>query len=426
MDRDGQTCSIGYIDAFRNIHKPETSLHKKSRPGIFSYLRSPFLRAKYRNKQSNRCKNGIYMQPTVSDPCSSTLGTPSDRCHDSPQDTNVKCDIDYDYGQTPLNSISKGYGVKASVLEQRDASFRGTSHVSVSSPSTHIADIEYFVSSNAILYFASRCSYDLKKIIKLSDVCGVYLLYDTINRKYIIGKTTIENECHISKLIDVINKTGCNNLLTDSYYRYTTNTCYSFYTYINGSSLKEYLENDVLDEKMMLHFFRQLLHAVQCLHNNNIIHRDVKTDNIMIRADNTLFLIDYDYGVISENLCINTTHMTGSDEYMAPESRFLQNYSDKSDIWSLGVILYYLLVQKYPVNSIIYTDPRVSAKTHNDIDSPNMEQKKYLYENIDFEAVLHSTMKCNNIHKYKTLCQSILQFDKKNRMCIDGILDIIN
>ena len=90
---------------------------------------------------------------------------------------------------------------------------------------------------------------------------------------------------------------------------------------------------------------RSLFQAINHCHANSIVHRDIKPDNIMITADNTVRLIDFGLSVASSKR--NLTEIAGTPYYMAPE--VLQStYGKQSDLWSLGVVLYTLVCGYLP------------------------------------------------------------------------------
>ena len=91
---------------------------------------------------------------------------------------------------------------------------------------------------------------------------------------------------------------------------------------------------------------RSLFQAINHCHAQNVVHRDIKPDNIMITANNTVRLIDFGLSKASRNNRQLTT-MAGTPYYMAPE--VLEGaYSKKADIWSLGVLLYTLVCGYLP------------------------------------------------------------------------------
>jgi serine/threonine protein kinase len=92
----------------------------------------------------------------------------------------------------------------------------------------------------------------------------------------------------------------------------------------------------------ILSLFTNILDAVQYLHDNNIIHRDIKSTNIIAVESNgsiQLKLIDFGFSTKSN---LNELHTTvcGSPMFMAPEIPMEEQYNFKADIWSLGIVLF--------------------------------------------------------------------------------------
>ncbi|KRX03079.1 Protein kinase-like domain [Pseudocohnilembus persalinus] len=86
-----------------------------------------------------------------------------------------------------------------------------------------------------------------------------------------------------------------------------------------------------------------ILNGLIELHRNNILHRDLKPNNILVK--NGVFKIS-DFGVSTISKMAQTK--CGTQKYMAPEVLKGKTYGFKSDLWSFGVIFYYLLFQEYP------------------------------------------------------------------------------
>lgn len=109
-------------------------------------------------------------------------------------------------------------------------------------------------------------------------------------------------------------------------------------------TLKDYNE---LDEKEMCLIIHQLLKALLFIHNKNIVHRDIKPENIVFgkkKDYSTLKLIDFGLATTTRNTHKNSC---GSPYYMAPEI-IKGNFCKKTDIWSVGVIIYLMLTGKHP------------------------------------------------------------------------------
>ena len=130
----------------------------------------------------------------------------------------------------------------------------------------------------------------------------------------------------------------------------TPNNFYFVYEYCNGGTLDGLLRKDNrIEEKKALLFFKQLLEAFQVLNKYNIMHRDLKPDNIFFHND-VIKVGDFGFCKSLEKAQMTKT-MLGSPIYMAPEILNGQIYSNKADIWSIGVVLYEMLYGYCPFES---------------------------------------------------------------------------
>eukprot|EP00929_Paragymnodinium_shiwhaense_P003114 TRINITY_DN10350_c2_g1_i1.p1 TRINITY_DN10350_c2_g1~~TRINITY_DN10350_c2_g1_i1.p1 ORF type:complete len:511 (-),score=114.93 TRINITY_DN10350_c2_g1_i1:201-1733(-) len=112
-----------------------------------------------------------------------------------------------------------------------------------------------------------------------------------------------------------------------------------------------------LTEAEALHVFRQLVEGLGFLHEKGIIHRDIKVENVLVaknrKGPHGSILLDVkiaDFGmskVIGEGLS-NARTTCGSPRYMAPEVLAGLTYDFRADLWSLGILLFVLLVGKFP------------------------------------------------------------------------------
>ena len=104
-----------------------------------------------------------------------------------------------------------------------------------------------------------------------------------------------------------------------------------------------------LDELKAYEYFIQVVNAVYFLHQNSLIHRDIKPENILIGENNVLKLCDFGWA----KECTVNKRMTfcGTVEYMAPEIVGSEKYDFSVDIWSLGILLYELVMGYSPFRS---------------------------------------------------------------------------
>jgi len=99
-------------------------------------------------------------------------------------------------------------------------------------------------------------------------------------------------------------------------------------------------------------FFKQMVNGLNSLHMSNVAHRDLKLENFIVDKDFNLKLIDFGFccDIKNEkNEHITHTKFLGTESYMAPEMLFERKYfADKSDIFSLGVVLFCMIVGQFP------------------------------------------------------------------------------
>ena len=123
---------------------------------------------------------------------------------------------------------------------------------------------------------------------------------------------------------------------------------YLLYEFCKDGTLEDKIRNGKISEEECLKIFKQLLNACECLQEHNIIHRDIKAENIFIDGD-IYKLGDFGFCVKLETQHALTTGYFGSLLYMAPEVAFQQEYNSKCDIWSLGVVLFRMLFNSFPI-----------------------------------------------------------------------------
>lgn len=123
--------------------------------------------------------------------------------------------------------------------------------------------------------------------------------------------------------------------------------------YVDGKTLK-----DIIDEKQILpiedivNYGVQIASALECAHKNGIIHRDIKPHNMLIDKSNNLKATDFGIARISSSATLTyTSTVLGTVHYISPEQAKGKFIDEKSDIYSLGVVLYQMATGEVPFDA---------------------------------------------------------------------------
>ena len=152
-----------------------------------------------------------------------------------------------------------------------------------------------------------------------------------------------------------------------------------------------------LDEQRAFDYFIQVVNAVYYLHQNNIIHRDIKPENILIGKKGLLKLCDF--GWAKELTLENRSTFCGTVEYMAPEIVGSENYDFGVDIWSLGILLYEMVIGHSPFKAKNMKSVILNIKSHD----------------LTYEKPLS--------HECRNLIEKILNINPQKRLKIKDILE---
>lgn len=118
--------------------------------------------------------------------------------------------------------------------------------------------------------------------------------------------------------------------------------------YINGMELGQ-VSIEELSSKARFSIVNQLLNAIEISHSNGIIHRDINPNNIMLQEDLTVKVIDFGICKINDMINFATLFTLGTNAYSAPEvHQHSENATEKSDLYSIGAVIYYLFTGKQP------------------------------------------------------------------------------
>ena len=167
---------------------------------------------------------------------------------------------------------------------------------------------------------------------------------------------------------------------------------YMVMEYVDGPDLKEYIrQNAPLDLHEVIRIMDQILSAVALAHKHNVIHRDLKPQNILIDKRGNIKIADFGIAVaLNQSSVTQTNSVMGSVHYMSPEQTRGGLVTKQSDIYSLGIILYELITGTVPFNG----DTPVSiALKHAQEPIPSIRKKDQSVPQALENVVLKATAK---------------------------------
>nr|WP_281063411.1 Stk1 family PASTA domain-containing Ser/Thr kinase [Lactobacillus colini] len=128
------------------------------------------------------------------------------------------------------------------------------------------------------------------------------------------------------------------------------NRHYLVMEYVDGPDLEEYIQkNKPIPFEKVISIMDQILSAMNLAHRHNVIHRDLKPQNILMDKKGNIKIVDFGIAVaLNQSTMTQTNTAMGSVHYMSPEQARGSMATKQSDIYSLGIVLYELLMGKVP------------------------------------------------------------------------------
>ncbi|KAF9427051.1 Serine/threonine kinase [Podila epigama] len=178
---------------------------------------------------------------------------------------------------------------------------------------------------------------------------GELFAIKALKKESIVKHDEVESARSEKRIFQVANKARHPFLITLHSCFQTDSRLYFVMEYVRGGDLMMHIQNDRrFGERRAKFYGCEVLLALQYFHENDIVYRDLKLDNIMLSLDGHIKIGDY--GLCKENMAFGVTTRTicGTPEFMAPEIIEELPYDRSIDWWTFGVLMYEMLLGRAP------------------------------------------------------------------------------
>ncbi|KAL4487584.1 hypothetical protein ABPG72_017373 [Tetrahymena utriculariae] len=255
-----------------------------------------------------------------------------------------------------------------------------------------------------------------KKVVKQNQLFAIKMLQLNVfkqnNIQDPLDRITQEIELqkdldhpHITKYVDAVK---------------TEQNVYIVTEFCNGGNLEQYVYSNRPKEQRVLFLFSQIISGFKYLMTEkNIIHRDIKPSNILIHDDIPKIC---DFSISRKSNIINDTYstITGTPLFSSPQILKGNEYTSKSEVWSLGVTLYFMLFFKLKDESILdYDSSNICNTSYPWFANTNKLLKKAIKEQqkVQFPANVEFS------EQVKQLIEKMLVYDEKDRISTDELFN---
>lgn len=259
--------------------------------------------------------------------------------------------------------------------------------------------------------------YEIREILGIGGMAVVYKAYDNVENRIvaikILRKEYATNEEFLrrfkneSKAISLLSHPNIVKIYDVSFGDLIQ---YIVMEYIEGITLKEFIEREgSLSWRDAVYYTIQILRGLQHAHDRGIVHRDVKPQNIMLLPDGTIKVTDFGIARFarSEQKTI-TDKAIGSVHYISPEQARGETTDERTDIYSVGVMLYEMLTGRLPFQA----DSAVSVAIMQLQREPELPTSINGSIPLGAEQITMHAMQKNTVNRYKSSSEMLCDLEK--------------
>ena len=293
----------------------------------------------------------------------------------------------------------------------------------IENPPEDVAAAVYAKKSDEVLLGKTLNHYRVLSVLGVGGMGKVYLAEDTkLERKAALKllppqfSENAERKARFEREARAASALNHPNIITIYGIEHAENLDFIATEFIDGKTLRERISENSFDWQKTIEIALQITSALEAAHAVGIIHRDIKPANIMLRPDGYVKVLDFGLAklTLSDSGNFETRDQTGASRvmgtinYMSPEQALGEKVDERTDIFSLGVVLYEMLSGASPFQG--ESDGAIYNQTINKNPAPLSEIKPEIP--LEVENIVSRAMNKDRAKRYQTASEMRFDLEK--------------